>query len=55
MNNEPPQCSARVGEDGRCMVLTDWAGREIYLSRDEAMAMVEAIQSKLGEMAVAAT
>lgn len=45
-------CSASVGADGRCMILTDWKGREIYLSRDEAMEMLEAVQSKIGEMAV---
>jgi hypothetical protein len=53
-----PQITAgvnvKVSHDGKCMTVTDGAG-QIFLTRDEAMELLEAIQGKLGGMAVLIT
>jgi hypothetical protein len=43
--------TVEVSRDSKCMTVTEGAG-QIFLTRDEAIELLEAIQGKLGEMAV---
>jgi hypothetical protein len=46
--------TARVTSNGKLMYVNE-GDQTIYLDRDEAIELLEAIQSKLGEMAVLIT
>jgi hypothetical protein len=46
--------TVKVSHDGKCMTVTEGAG-QIFLTRDEAIELLEALQDKLGEMAVLIT
>lgn len=44
-----------LGSEGRCLILKDWRGREIYLMRDEALALLAALPEAINQMPVSIT